>query len=348
MDFFNLTDRTDRKIDISIIICVYNGGEFFKKNIESAGRLKIPDKTGVEFLFVDNNSTDGSGEIIKEYARKSPGKFRYLFEPTPGKSYALNLAIREAGGEILAFTDADTILPEDWLLRIKDGFEKHDCVALGGKILPAWETRPPAWLVKDIKSGKGSFGLNLNEEAGHYSDGVPSGANNAVKKEVFLKYGCFRTDLGPRAELYIAGEDTEFFRRIILGKEKIFYYPPMTVYHQIPSSRFDKRPHVQNNFLSVLRGLRSGTKTADTFKTLLAFPEIIFKLVLSGLGPSRIVSLSAARYRGRLYKLSSILSYKLFGEKKTIRLARILRIINREQEKELIKPSYEDIVRQRN
>jgi len=139
-------------MNLSVIICVYNGGEQFKKNIESVSRLKFPENAGVEFLFVDNNSSDGSMEVIKDYVRKYPDTFRYLLETRQGSSYALNTGVRNALGEIIAFTNADGILPENWLLKITEGFRNFDCVALGGRVLPAWGSTPPRWLRDELKT----------------------------------------------------------------------------------------------------------------------------------------------------------------------------------------------------
>ena len=318
---------------ISVIVCIYDGGELFKKNIESVGRLKIPDNTRAEFLFVDNNSTDGSGEVIKEYTRKYPDTFRYLFEPKPGKSYALNLAIKEAGGEILAFTDHDTILPEDWLLRIKEGFEKYECVALGGRILPVWEVKLPAWFRSETDNGKrcGMFALWNGTEAEYYplkkGPDLPTGGNSAVKRKIFLKYSEFRTELGPRPGLHLGGEDTEFFYRIHLAGEKIFYHPPMTVYHQILKKCLTKRYLLQNGFFCHLgslyiASLYRGTKKNKTRKELLALPEILGKFILSGFN-AKLTTHSNFRYRIKLRNIFCELSYQLLGFDRTIKLLKL-------------------------
>ena len=68
-------------------------------------------------LVVDNNSSDQTREVVEEFADRYPGRFRYLFEPQPGKSYALNSGIREARGTVLAFIDDDVTVEPSWLTR---------------------------------------------------------------------------------------------------------------------------------------------------------------------------------------------------------------------------------------
>jgi glucosyl-dolichyl phosphate glucuronosyltransferase len=322
---------------VSVIVCVYNGGELFKNNIASVSRLKVPEDTKAEFLFVDNNSTDGSEEIIKEYVLKYPNTFHCLWEPTPGKPYTLNLGIKEAGGEIIAFTDQDTILPEDWLLRIKEGFEKHDCVALGGRILPIWEAKPPAQLIKNLNAGMGGFGLSLNEKMGYCAKGDLVGGNIAFKKECFRKYGGFRTDIGPRPKIHMGGEDTEFSQRLIRAGEKVFYYPPMTAYHQIPKDRMVEKRFFQSNFLSISVLLRAKIRPPNIRKKLMQLPEILFKLILSGFSPRKFNHPSPKRYAAKVFSLFVMLSYKCAGEEYTIRLAKIFGLIDNDQYRELLK-----------
>ncbi len=332
-------DRTDKKVDISIIVCVYNGGEFFKKNIESVSQLKIPKDTKIEVLIVNSGSTDGTPTIIKEYVKKYPDTFRYFNEHAGGLSHAKNLAVKKAKGEILAFTDADTILPEDWLLRIKEGFQKHGCAALGGQVLPVWETAPPEWFMRETNNGNrcGVLSLWNGEEKGYYpvekGTSFPTGCNSAVKKETFLKYGGYRSDLGVWPNLRLGGEETEFFYRIQIAGEKIFYHPPMMVYHQIPENRLTKQYLCWTNFMFrlsslYLRSLYPAKKRDKLLKNLLTLPKTLFKFILSGFS-TRLTRHSHFHYQIRLQNIFCDLGFRMFGLDKTVKLARISGYIRR-------------------
>ena len=65
--------------------------------------------TETEVLVIDNNSSDATKQVVAEYTSLENPVFRYLSESKPGKSRALNGGIREAKGEIIAFTDDDCI-----------------------------------------------------------------------------------------------------------------------------------------------------------------------------------------------------------------------------------------------
>src|SRR5208337_1699634 len=130
-----------------------------------------------------------------------------------GKSYALNSGVREARGDILAFTDDDVAVQSTWLRNLTAPFEDTECAGTGGRILPAESFSPPAWMPpSDILDLKGIlFGsFDRGEQPGPLSI-APYGANMAFRKRMFEKYGGFRTDLGPSPDPRIPrpNEDTE-------------------------------------------------------------------------------------------------------------------------------------------
>jgi GT2 family glycosyltransferase len=64
----------------------------------------------------------------------------------------------------------------------------------------------------------------------------------AFRKEMFKKYGGFRTDLGPspNREVPRPNEDTELGRRFMAAGERIRYEPKAIVYHPVPDGRIRK------------------------------------------------------------------------------------------------------------
>ncbi len=82
---------------ISVILCTHNRCQSLAKALNSLAALTLPESVEWEVLVVDNNSSDGTREVVqRDFCGRYPGRFRYLFEPQPGKSYALNAGIRQA------------------------------------------------------------------------------------------------------------------------------------------------------------------------------------------------------------------------------------------------------------
>jgi glycosyltransferase involved in cell wall biosynthesis len=97
---------------ISIIIPVYNKGQYLKRCFESLIDSTFSD---VEIILVNDGSTDSSGEICEEYQRKDK-RFKVFHQLNAGVSAARNKGIDEATGRWIYIID-----PDDWI--DKDAFD---------------------------------------------------------------------------------------------------------------------------------------------------------------------------------------------------------------------------------
>ncbi len=83
---------------------------------------------GAEVIVVDNASTDRTAEVART------GGTQVVHEPKRGYVHTLCRGFAEASGDIVAVTDADTIVAPDWLSRIATNFEASDVVGVTGPI----------------------------------------------------------------------------------------------------------------------------------------------------------------------------------------------------------------------
>lgn len=93
-------------VKVSIIIPVYNVENFLEKSLESLCCQTLKD---VEFICVDDCSTDKSRNILEKYV-KEDSRFKLItLNKNKGQGYARNIALKEVKGEYLMFLD-----PDDW------------------------------------------------------------------------------------------------------------------------------------------------------------------------------------------------------------------------------------------
>ena len=226
---------------ISVIVCTYNRCQSLARALGSVASSLLPDSVEWEVLVVDNNSKDRTHEIVDDFRRRYPGRFRYLFEGRQGKSYALNLGIREARGDVLAFMDDDVTVEPAWLRILTEPLESGEWAGVGGRILADRAFTPPKWLSLE---GKYSMaGMLALFDLGPCSCELrqpPFGTNMAFRKCIFGQYGGFRTDMGPCPGSEIRNEDTEFGNRLLAGGERLWYEPAAIVYHAVPEKRLEK------------------------------------------------------------------------------------------------------------
>ncbi len=108
---------------ISVIICTYNRCESLARTLKSFTKISVPEGSLWELVLVDNNSKDKTKLFVEEFKKNYRLNIEYIFEEKPGKSHALNHGIKQAKGEIIAFTDDDVIVDRDWLLNIQKAFK---------------------------------------------------------------------------------------------------------------------------------------------------------------------------------------------------------------------------------
>ena len=80
----------------------------------------------VEILVVDNGSVDDTADVVAAARRRSTGLIIYIAEPKPGKSHALNTALRHARGDLLVFTDDDVLPAPGWLAAFSQAFSQGE------------------------------------------------------------------------------------------------------------------------------------------------------------------------------------------------------------------------------
>jgi glucosyl-dolichyl phosphate glucuronosyltransferase len=228
-------------MEISVILCTYNRCRDLAKALESLASSTLISPVEWEVLIVDNNSSDQTRNVVEDFSRRYASRFVYLFEPTQGKSYALNAGIRKARGDVLAFTDDDVTVEPSWLENLTARLRKSECAGVGGRVLPDRSFSPPRWFSVEDRYALAPLAVfDLGSEA-HGLVEAPFGNNMAYRKEMFSKYGDFRTDLGPRPGNQIRNEDTEFGSRLLAGGELLWYEAAAVVYHAVPESRIQKR-----------------------------------------------------------------------------------------------------------
>ena len=98
---------------VTVIVPVYNGEAFIGEALDSA---LAQDLDGVEVIVVDDGSTDGTREIVKDMAG-----VQYVWQQNQGPAAARNTALELARGEFVAFLDADDRIPPS-KLRTQVGY----------------------------------------------------------------------------------------------------------------------------------------------------------------------------------------------------------------------------------
>lgn len=124
----------------SIVIPVYNVANFIEETLDSVllavqNLRKIYPEVDGEVICVDDGSTDGSGEILDEYARRSTSTpltytFHVIHQVNAGVSIARNAGLDTAKGEYILFADGDDLIHPQTLVLLTQILSDNpvDCV----------------------------------------------------------------------------------------------------------------------------------------------------------------------------------------------------------------------------
>ena len=119
-------------MNVSVIVVTRNRCNMLIRAIES---ILSNETKANELIIIDNNSEDKTEEKIKKYLKKHDN-IKYYKEKKVGISYARNLGLKKANGEIIIYTDDDCVVAKNWIGNIKKSHLKYpDAYAIGGKTL---------------------------------------------------------------------------------------------------------------------------------------------------------------------------------------------------------------------
>jgi len=116
----------DKSLTLTIVIPVYNEQSYLSACLNSiAEQTVLPH----EVIVVDNNSTDETTKIAKEYSF-----VKVLREPKQGVFFAAYKGFSAASSDIIGRIDADTILPPDWIETIQRHLQDKSVAAVTGPV----------------------------------------------------------------------------------------------------------------------------------------------------------------------------------------------------------------------
>ncbi len=96
-------------MNISVVIPAYNEEKYLPKTLES---LDLLERKPDEVIVIDGGSADKTVQIAKSFGAK------VVTDRHRGIGYARQKGLEAATGDVVAYTDADTVVPYDWLTKI--------------------------------------------------------------------------------------------------------------------------------------------------------------------------------------------------------------------------------------
>ncbi|MGO1391769.1 glycosyltransferase [Agrococcus casei] len=200
--------------DLAVIVPVFNESARVRETLRQLHAQRDDD---FDAYFVDNHSTDGSGDIIRAFAAEhGRDRWHVIHEPVKGTGAAADTGMRAAiaaGHTLLARTDADCIPRLDWTSNIRTALTPKSAGGdgldfLGGLLVSRRDEGEPLWRRKLMESAVTLavvFGkLRASNRGSQYLGGyiMAPGCNLAIRAETYTAAGGF-----PRTKIEDLHED---------------------------------------------------------------------------------------------------------------------------------------------
>ncbi len=175
---------------VSVVVPSYNEEAGIERCLASLADQTLP-RNEYEVIVVDGNSKDRTRELAAPYADA------VFVQTSPKVGGARNDGVLAASAPLIATTDADCVLPRDWVERVRDDLGREGVVLVYGTVRP----------IEATLKNRLSLGLaNLFSALGYRTGRLyyTLGCNTAFRKDAFVRAGMYRTiDAGD--DLEIAG-----------------------------------------------------------------------------------------------------------------------------------------------
>ena len=195
---------------ISIITVVWNNKETIQDAVNSVLNQTYKN---IEYIIIDGASTDGTIEIIQSYGDKIS---KFISEPDGGLYDAMNKGIELSNGDIVGMLNSDDFYIDEFVIEnvIKE-FEAKDVDSVYADLVYV----NPGNLDKVVRFYDSSYFSPENFAYGW----MPAHPTFFVKKEIYERYGVFRTDLKIGADfdilvrfLYIYNISFSYMREVLV------------------------------------------------------------------------------------------------------------------------------------
>ena len=255
----------DSEIKVSVIIPVFNSEQYLKPCIDSLLNQTLKD---IEFIFINDGSTDNSLKILKEYAKKNKSIKIHTTENL-GVGHARNLGLEKAKGKYIGFVDSDDFINKHYFSELYRLAEKHqtDISATPNVILTGDQT---GLFITGINISK----LLENSQSIYANCGGWAQWNKLYKKDFLTKNNIKSTTYKSKIE------DAYFTTLSLINTENIAIAPMAIYYYRIKIPKI-KQTH-QTDFIQCHHRFRKTENHITKYYKLLKKNLLISHLGLFG------------------------------------------------------------------
>lgn len=221
------TSRAKKKIEITIILSAFKRWDLLKNAMQQISEQDYPSEKW-ELIVIDDANASQNKQVVESFSKKIKNLV-FISEGHRGAAKARIIGFKRAQGDIIAFTDEDTLPQTDWLTQIKKAFDAHpEAMGIEGKVIS-----------NQVKPLFSNAPENLH-------GGVYIGCNTHYRRSILEKVQYYDP------EFYFWREDTDLAFKV-LTHGKIIFVPQVIMHHPPkaipPISLWNNLYHLKDDML---------------------------------------------------------------------------------------------------
>ncbi|MBP5429397.1 MAG: glycosyltransferase [Elusimicrobiaceae bacterium] len=208
-------------LKVSVIIPVFNVASYLKNCLDSCLASTLQE---VEFICINDGSTDNSLQILQEYAKKDK-RFIVLSQENSGQGITRNRALQVAQGEFVAFVDPDDFISPDLLKSAYDYAQLHRADVVQFNYIEYRESQKKYKKIDLCKKFKKEYNYNLKTRKKYDKTVISEGLFYNLYNQVWNRI--YRRDFILKNDIHFAttrnGEDHLFTIGVLIHADEIYY-----------------------------------------------------------------------------------------------------------------------------
>jgi len=256
---------------ICVCICTYKRPTLLGTLLQRLANQETANLFTYSVLVVDNDRDESARPVASEYTALLP--VAYIVQPLQSIPLTRNKAVAGSTGDFIAFIDDDEFPTPRWLITLFTTCQQFNVDGVLGPVKPHFDQQPPEWVIR------GRFYDRPSYPTGLVIDGRKGRTGN-----VLLKRSIFEGVDQPFRPEFRAGEDQDFFRRMIEKGHVFIWCHEAVAFETVPPIRWNRR-------FMLRRALHRGStsvlhptfRVRDIAKSLIAVPAYTLVLPIAWL-----------------------------------------------------------------
>ncbi len=278
--------------NLTVAVCTYNRAQNLPRLIEELRSQVSP--IPFDILFINNNSTDNTEQILLDFSEKPGIELRYVNEYEQGITFARNRAVQECiNSDYMLFMDDDELPSSKHMVAAAvEELEKNDIQCVGGKVIIEFgEHKRPIWLSDDLLGFYAE--IDYGDEPFYICDSSTPIWTSIIAYDMSI----FRANQKLRFDNRYnrvgggvgGGSDEIMFRKFLENDIKMMYVPNMGVRHLVEPWRMTRRYFWKLHFISGRKKSLFQLPIYD--KSVLGIPPFMILHVFKHLGKTLLLFL---------------------------------------------------------